>query len=59
MKATKLRGGLYEVTHGGHVYRIEDIHNGNRWVWRLSALDDYHDPWRGDFATKREALQAI
>lgn len=57
--AHKVRGGLYQVIHNDREYTLEEMHNGTRWVWRLCDAQSFHDPWIGDYATKREALGAF
>ena len=55
--ATKIRSGLYAIGQ----YRIEDYldEGTGKWVWRVTDTEDYSDPWRGDFRTKREAIASI
>lgn len=55
MKVTKIRAGLYAVGP----YRIEERSTMIGWAWRVTDTDNFSDPWVGDFATKREALQEI
>ena len=55
--AIKIRPGLYALGQ----YRIEDYldEGTGQWVWRVTDTEDYGDPWRGDFRTKREALESL
>lgn len=62
IKVTKIRAGLYRATTANKTFLIEDRWDDeatSAYPWRLSDEDAFHDPWRGDFATKREALAEI
>jgi hypothetical protein len=63
-RATKIRAGLYQVTTDVTTYMIEDRWDaetpyGHAHPWTLTDESAFHDPWRGDYATKREALAQI
>lgn len=55
----KIRAGLYEVKTAKSIFHVEDVHDGQRWIWRVSEPGVFHDGWIGDYFTKREALVAI
>ena len=61
MKSTKLRAGLYRVeADNGASYLVEDRwFESTAYPWRITNEGAFNDPWRGDFATKREALAEI
>lgn len=60
MKVTRIRAGLYRVITGNGSYLIEDRwEERTAYPWRLIDENAFHDPWRGDFRTKREAIAEI
>lgn len=60
MTTTKIRAGLYRVATGERTYLVEDRPDLSvAYPWRLTDENAWNDPWRGDFATKREALAEI
>ena len=55
MNSKRIRQGLYQAEQ----YLIEERQTAIGWTWRVMDTENYSDPWRGDFATKREALESL
>jgi len=55
MNTTKIRAGLYQ--HGQ--YMVEQRYTMTGWAWQVTNTENFSDPWFGDYATKREAIEAI
>lgn len=61
VKTTKIRAGLYRVTtDNGGEFLVEDRWDEDTvYPWNISDVNAFHDPWRGSFRTKREAIAEI
>lgn len=59
----KIAPGLYQVTHKGLVYQIEDIHQASDGEiapgWMLYEMVREQREFINDYATKRAALAAL
>jgi hypothetical protein len=55
MKATRIRPGLYQAGQ----YMVEQRYTMTGWAWQVTNTENFSDPRFGDYATKREAIEAI
>jgi endo-1,4-beta-D-glucanase Y len=63
MKTTRLNTGLYEVTHEGRTFEIEDINQASDGeiprAWMLYEIIDGNRDWWNDFHSLRYAKAVL